>query len=236
MADTQPPEDPDHVGFPVGFFGRGDERPDRQFYEPLRLVTHIDDQAIEAVGTLYADLGIDGDAPRPTRVLDLMSSWISHFRVPPAELVVLGMNAQELAANEAATERLVHDLNVDPTLPFVEACSTPSPAACPSTTSSAPWTVAREIARGPAPGRRGRVHLQQPLLPGQGHPRLALLGRHHPPGHRAGVPRAGGRLRRAGDRAADAVASGRRSPLRRLGAATQRRLGDRGAPPYTPPE
>ncbi|WP_299957896.1 class I SAM-dependent methyltransferase [uncultured Modestobacter sp.] len=47
-----------------------------------------------------------------------MSSWVSHFRTPPADLVVLGMNADELAANPAATQRLVHDLNADPTIPL----------------------------------------------------------------------------------------------------------------------
>jgi len=54
-------------------------------------------------------------------VLDLMSSWLSHFRTPPPELVVLGMNAAELAANAAATSRVVHDLNLDPVLPFDDA-------------------------------------------------------------------------------------------------------------------
>ena len=107
-----------YAGFPQGFFARDDEGPDALFYGPPRLVTHIDDAAIAAVGDLYAELGIDGSAPAPVRVLDLMSSWISHFRVPPAELVVLGLNAAELAANRAATERIVHDLNADPRLPL----------------------------------------------------------------------------------------------------------------------
>ncbi len=107
-----------YAGFPAGFFSRADERPDPEFYGPPRLVTHIDDAAIAAVGDLYAELGIDGSAPAPTRVLDLMSSWVSHFRTAPAELVVLGMNGAELAANEAATERVVHDLNADPRLPL----------------------------------------------------------------------------------------------------------------------
>ncbi|MGY1672887.1 class I SAM-dependent methyltransferase [Geodermatophilus sp. SYSU D00710] len=110
-----------HAGFPAGFFSRADERPDAEFYGPPRLVTHIDDAAIAAVGDLYAELGIDGSAPAPVRVLDLMSSWVSHFRTPPAELVVLGMNAAELAANRAATERVVHDLNADPRLPLPDA-------------------------------------------------------------------------------------------------------------------
>jgi SAM-dependent methyltransferase len=102
----------DEHGFPEGFFRRTDDTADTAFYGADRFVTHIDDTAIAAVGALYSHLGLEG------RVLDLMSSWVSHFRSAPAELVVLGMNARELAANAAATERVVHDLNVDPSLPF----------------------------------------------------------------------------------------------------------------------
>ena len=104
----------DEHGFPTGFFRRSDPSPDTQFYAFDRLVTHIDDRAIAAVGSLYHHLGLTG------RVLDLMSSWISHFRTPPEHLTVLGMNPNELAANEAAAERVVHDLNVDPSLPFAD--------------------------------------------------------------------------------------------------------------------
>jgi SAM-dependent methyltransferase len=50
-----------------------------------------------------------------------MSSWVSHLRSAPGELVVLGMNATELAANPMATERIVQDLNVDPSLPLPDA-------------------------------------------------------------------------------------------------------------------
>jgi SAM-dependent methyltransferase len=100
--------------FPPRFFERADDRGDDEFYVYDRFVTHIDDRAIAAVGDLYERLGIDG------RVLDLMSSWISHFRTPPRELVVLGMNERELQANEAATAHVVHDLNADPHLPFDE--------------------------------------------------------------------------------------------------------------------
>ena len=116
------PAAPDpYAGFPPGFFQRADGRDDAVFYGPPRLVTHIDDAAIAAVGELDAELGIDGSAPAPRRVLDLMSSWVSHFRTPPADLVVLGMNAEELAANPAATQRLVHDLNADPRVPLPDA-------------------------------------------------------------------------------------------------------------------
>jgi SAM-dependent methyltransferase len=57
------------------------------------------------------------------RVLDLMSSWVSHLPDAPADLAVtgLGMNAAELAANERLKARVVHDLNADPRLPFADA-------------------------------------------------------------------------------------------------------------------
>lgn len=108
-------------GFPDGFFDRADPGSDSEFYRPPRLVTHIDDAATAAVAALYAELGVDGSSPRPLRVLDVMSSWVSHLRTPPDELVVLGMNARELGANPMATERVVRDLNDDPTLPFGDA-------------------------------------------------------------------------------------------------------------------
>lgn len=98
--------------FPEGFFDRADRAPDARFYSVPRFVTHIDDAAIAAVGALYEALDIRGD------VLDLMGSWVSHFRAAPAHLTVLGMNQAELAANPAATATLVHDLNADPVLPF----------------------------------------------------------------------------------------------------------------------
>jgi SAM-dependent methyltransferase len=101
-----------HDLFPTGFFDRADETPDDRFYVPDRFVTHIDDRAIAAVGTLYRHLALTGS------VLDIMSSWVSHFLDRPDELVALGMNERELAANAMAHSTVIHDLNIDPTLPF----------------------------------------------------------------------------------------------------------------------
>lgn len=109
-ADTE--ADPHDTGFPAGFFGRGDESDDAGFYAVDRLLTHIDDGAIAAVGELYDELGLTGD------VLDICSSWISHFPTKPKRLTVTGMNATELAANPMADEWSVADLNATPTLPF----------------------------------------------------------------------------------------------------------------------
>ncbi|MDQ6838593.1 MAG: class I SAM-dependent methyltransferase [Actinomycetota bacterium] len=101
--------------FPEGFFRRDDPAPDPDFYRHPRFVTHIDKGAITAVGALYAELDVRG------RVLDLMGSWVSHFEEAPAELTVLGLNDDELAANRQATTWMVHDLNEDPKLPFADA-------------------------------------------------------------------------------------------------------------------
>jgi SAM-dependent methyltransferase len=100
------------LSFPPRFFDRADPSEDGLFYSWPRFVTHIDDEAIAAVGLLYDDVGVSGT------VLDLMGSWVSHFRRPPAHLTVLGMSAEELAANPQAAARVVHDLNADPCLPF----------------------------------------------------------------------------------------------------------------------
>ncbi len=100
--------------WPPGFFDRQDAGDDADFYAPTRLVTHIDDGAIAAVSELYDELGVpDG------KVLDLMSSWVSHLsQKPSGGLVALGMNVVELVANPMADEVVVQDLNVDPRLPF----------------------------------------------------------------------------------------------------------------------
>ena len=106
------PERRPHPGFPPGFFDRVDPTADDRFYGAPRLVTHIDREAIRAVGQLYAALRVEGD------VLDLMSSWISHFPRTPRRLVGLGMNEAELRQNRQLAGWHVQDLNIDPSLPF----------------------------------------------------------------------------------------------------------------------
>ncbi len=134
--------------FPPGFFARQDPSPDPRFYAVPRLVTHIDDGAIAAVGGLYDELGIDG------RVLDLMSSWVSHFTAPPAELVVLGLNAHELAANAAAAERVAQDLNADPVLPFEDGSFDDAVCCVSVDYLTRPLEVFAEVARVLRPGGR----------------------------------------------------------------------------------
>ncbi|MBI1843272.1 MAG: methyltransferase domain-containing protein [Actinobacteria bacterium] len=125
-----------------------DEGVDATFYAMPRLVTHIDDAAIATVGDLYAELRIEGD------VLDLMSSWVSHFHHPPRNLRVLGMNEAELAANTPASERLVHDLNVDPAIPLPDECIDDAVCCVSVDYLTRPVQVFRDVARVLRPGGR----------------------------------------------------------------------------------
>jgi SAM-dependent methyltransferase len=145
--------------FPPGFFDRADAGVDAAFYAVPRLVTHIDDGAIGAVGDLYAELGLDG------AVLDLMSSWISHFRTPPRRLVGLGMNAAELAANPALAERVVHDLNADPVLPFPDASFDDATCCVSVDYLTDPVAVFAEVARVLRPGGRFVVTFSNRCFP-----------------------------------------------------------------------
>jgi SAM-dependent methyltransferase len=134
------------VSFPDSFFEREDETPDNVFYAVPRFVTHIDDAAIEAVGELYEELGIDGD------VLDLMSSWVSHLRSRPRSLTVLGMNRAELEANEMATSVIVHDLNRDPRIPLEDESISDAVCCVSVDYLTKPIEVFRDVARVLRPG------------------------------------------------------------------------------------
>ncbi len=113
-ADGFPPGSP----FKTVHFQRQDETADGSFYGQPRMVNHIDDAAIAALRGYY-----DGVFPADGAVLDLMSSWVSHFPpgFRPSRAAGLGMNADELAANPSLTEWTVHDLNSDPALPYGDA-------------------------------------------------------------------------------------------------------------------
>lgn len=101
--------------YPTDFFRREDESDDRLFYAQPRLVVHIDQYAISAIRDFF-----DKHLPRGGAILDLMSSWRSHMpqSFPKAKLVGLGLNAAELVENIELDDRMVHDLNANPSLPF----------------------------------------------------------------------------------------------------------------------
>ena len=103
---------------PPEYFQREDESDDGLFYSSPRLVVHIDDNAIEAVGRVFLDL-----IPPDSVVLDLMSSWRSHWPQghPKKRMVGLGLNAPEMQDNPDLDEYIIHDLNRNPVLPFEDA-------------------------------------------------------------------------------------------------------------------
>jgi SAM-dependent methyltransferase len=96
-------------------FIRFDSSPDSAFYEKPRMVHHLDATALTQIEGLYRRL-----IPKGARILDLMSSWTSHIGadLAPDRVTGLGMNNRELAANGLLSERIVHDLNLDPRLPL----------------------------------------------------------------------------------------------------------------------
>ena len=101
--------------FPSEYFNREDESNDGLFYTQPRFVVHIDEFAIAAVGRVFRE-----QIPADSVVLDLMSSWRSHWPAGHAKrrMVGLGMNSAEMADNPDLDEQVVHDLNRNPELPF----------------------------------------------------------------------------------------------------------------------
>ncbi|VVT09975.1 Methyltransferase domain-containing protein [Sphingomonas sp. EC-HK361] len=105
--------DVDALGLPPEAFTKQDGGADLDCYAPPRLVTHIDETAVEALTGHYAARLKAGD-----HVLDLMSSWVSHLP-GDLDLKVVGhsMNAEELAANPRLCRWFVQDLNQNSVLP-----------------------------------------------------------------------------------------------------------------------
>ena len=101
--------------FSPEYFQREDEDDDRVFYLQPRKVVHIDDGAIAAIGGLFREL-----VPEDSTVLDLMSSWRSHWPQGhhKRRMVGLGLNREEMEDNPDLDEAVVHNVNADPELPF----------------------------------------------------------------------------------------------------------------------
>jgi SAM-dependent methyltransferase len=98
---------------------RLDDSDDAEFYARERFVSHLDSTALATVEDLIGRLVT---AENPV-ILDLMASWDSHIpeTVRPSRVVGLGLNQSELARNPVLSERVIHDLNANPRLPFEDA-------------------------------------------------------------------------------------------------------------------
>ena len=138
------PYTPPHNSFPYGVkdFERLDETSDNIFYISPRFVTHIDDNAIISLRDYYSR-----NLPSSGRILDFCSSWISHFPKELSEraaaskksgavsanseetsvlgnhdenmleVIGIGLNAEELAANPILKTSIIQDLNTKPQIP-----------------------------------------------------------------------------------------------------------------------
>jgi SAM-dependent methyltransferase len=92
-----------------------DDTNDKLFYAYPRFVTHVDEGFIQQLTDLYRE------RLKPnTRILDMMSSWVSHL---PDEMQFThveghGLNAEELGRNPRLNHYFVQNLNDNPALPL----------------------------------------------------------------------------------------------------------------------
>ncbi|MFT5486747.1 MAG: SAM-dependent methyltransferase [Paracoccaceae bacterium] len=143
-------------------FTRVDEKPDELFYTMPRLVTHIDDAACAALSAYYAETLRDGD-----RILDLMSSCVSHLPVAlvPGRVVGHGMNETELEANPQLDEFFLQNLNKTQVLPLEDASFDACLIAVSVQYLVSPVTVFAEIGRILRPGGRVAVSFSNRMFP-----------------------------------------------------------------------
>ncbi|MEB3341538.1 methyltransferase domain-containing protein [Okeania sp.] len=92
-----------------------DDSDDRLFYSFPRFVTHVDEGFIDRLTNLYRDR-----LQPQTKILDMMSSWVSHL---PEEMEFShveghGMNEEELAKNRRLNHYFVQNFNQDLKIPL----------------------------------------------------------------------------------------------------------------------
>jgi SAM-dependent methyltransferase len=139
----------DEHELPRGAFTKLDAEDDEIFYEPPRLVCHIDEGAIAGLTGFYRKV-----LPPDGVLLDLMSSWVSHL--PPEigykEVIGHGMNAAELAANPRLSRWFIQNLNRDTSLPLGDGSVDAAMMCVSMQYLQQPVAVLREVARVLRPG------------------------------------------------------------------------------------
>ena len=92
-----------------------DDTDDKLFYDYPRFVTHVDEGFIQQLTELYR-----ARLKPNTRILDMMSSWVSHLPkdISFAHVEGHGLNAEELARNPQLNHYFVQNLNENPQLPL----------------------------------------------------------------------------------------------------------------------
>lgn len=94
-----------------------DDSDDQLFYNYPRFVTHVDEGFIQQLTDLYRQR-----IPANTRILDMMSSWVSNLPtdIDFAHVEGHGLNAEELARNPQLNHYFVQNLNTNPQLPCLD--------------------------------------------------------------------------------------------------------------------
>lgn len=162
------------IAWPAAFpltprdLARADDGADGLFYAAPRFVHHIDDAAVAALTAYYA-----GALPPPgasTRLLDICSSWVSHYPASHsaatcARVAGVGMSAAELGANGALSDFSVRDLNADPSLPFDDATFDAVTCALSIDYLTRPLDVVREVRRVLKPGGAFHASFSNRMFP-----------------------------------------------------------------------
>ncbi|KAL0763444.1 hypothetical protein Bca101_079595 [Brassica carinata] len=104
---------PENFPFKEEDFQRFDESSDSTFYEAPRFVTHIDDSAIAALTKYYSKVLPESETPGVS-ILDMCSSWVSHYPAgyKQERIVGMGMNEEELKRNPVSVDYLTKPLVV----------------------------------------------------------------------------------------------------------------------------
>lgn len=110
------PANPAACYLPPGALRRTDESDDQAFHARPRLVQHLNASCRAELSDVFGSLLTPGWC-----VLDLMASHDSHLPAHDLTVCGLGMNEAELAANPRLIERMSHDLNSQPRLPWPDA-------------------------------------------------------------------------------------------------------------------
>jgi SAM-dependent methyltransferase len=161
-----------------------DTRPDAAFYSTPRFVQHVDDGFRKRLTALYRrelDAGM--------RVLDLMSSWVSHLPddVSFSHVEGHGLNAEELDANPRLDHSFVQNLNAEPRLPLQDASFGAVLCAVSVQYLQHPESVFAEVARVLRPGGMVIVSFSNRMFPqkairawrtASGSERCALIARY----------------------------------------------------------
>jgi len=132
-------------------FSRLDESDDSDFYSEPRLCAHVDDDFINALRLHYAEVF----ASYPdARILDICSSWISHYPESKtwSHVSITGMCEEELRRNTQADDYSVRDLIALLELPYASGSFDVVTCAVSLDYLTKPYEVMMEVARVLKPG------------------------------------------------------------------------------------